>query len=92
MNLAVDIERNTHTLFAGERSGSRPNFYGETNGVTLPNSGVTCSISSLYWQSSLPYDRRMWIEPHIPAGMRSMDYRNNVDPVLDAVLSYSHKG
>jgi hypothetical protein len=91
MNLAVDIERNTKTLFAGERTGSRPNFYGETNRVMLPNSGVTCSISSLYWQSSMPYDKRMWIEPHLPAELSSTNYRNNVDPMLNAVLSYCHK-
>jgi hypothetical protein len=90
MNLAVDLERNTKTLFVGEPTGSSPNFYGETSHNVLPNSRITFSISTLYWQSSLPYDQRLWIEPHIPTEMSSSDYRNNVDPTLDTILSYVH--
>lgn len=91
MNLAVDLERHTKTLFVGEPTGASPNFYGETTENCLPHSGITFSVSSLYWQSSLPYDERAWIDPHLPAEMRSSDYRNNVDPALDAVIHYVHE-
>jgi hypothetical protein len=91
MNLAVDLERHTKTLFVGEPTGAPPNFYGETTENCLPHSGISFSVSSLYWQSSLPYDQRLWIEPHLPAEMTSDDYRNNVDPALDAVISYVHE-
>ncbi len=90
MNLAVDLERNTKTLFVGEPTGSSPNFYGETSQNTMPHSGITFSVSALYWQSSLPYDQRPWIEPHIHVEMSSTDYRNNIDPALDTILSYVH--
>lgn len=88
MNLAVDLERNTHTLFVGEPTGASPNHYGENFDIALPNSGIRLTISIWYWQSSFPYDRRPWIEPHIPVDMDSTAYRNNVDPVLNAVLTY----
>lgn len=90
MNLTVDLERNTRTLFVGEPTGSSPNFYGETTDNRLPHSGITFSVSTLYWQSSLPYDKRPYIEPHIRAEISSADYRNNVDPALNAILSYVH--
>ena len=91
MNLAVDLERQTKTLFVGEPSGASPNFYGEITENRLPHSGITFSVSSLYWQSSLPYDQRAWIEPHLPAEMTSSDTRNNVDPALNAVIGYVHE-
>jgi hypothetical protein len=88
MNLAVDLERNTKTLFVGEPTGASPNHYGETFYVTLPHSAIRLTISILYWQSSMPNDKRPWIEPQIPAQMSSTDYRNNIDPVMNAILSY----
>jgi hypothetical protein len=90
MNLAVDLERNVHVLFAGEPTGASPNHYGDNYEVTLPNSGIYLTISMLYWQSSLPYDKRQWIDPQLPAAVTSTDYLNNVDPVLDAVMAYRH--
>jgi hypothetical protein len=88
MNLAVDLERNTKTLFVGEPTGASPNHYGETFHITLPHSAISLSIAILYWQSSTPDDKRKWIEPQIPVQMSSKDYLNNLDPLIDAVLSY----
>ena len=86
MNCAVDLERHTNVLFAGEPTGSSPNFYGETNWTILPNSGVGFSFSSLYWQCSYPNDQRPWIEPNLRAELSSADFLNGHDPVLEAVL------
>lgn len=91
MNLAVDLERNTQTLFVGEPTGASPNHYGENANATLPHSGLTLTISKWYWQSSWPDDTRLWIEPQLPVAMHSTDYRNNRDPVLEAVIQYSGK-
>lgn len=88
MNLAVDLERNTHTLFVGEPTGASPNHYGENGSVTLPNTGITFNLSLWYWQSSTPNDKRQYIEPHIRAELSSADYRNHVDPALNAILAY----
>jgi hypothetical protein len=53
MNLAVDLERNTKTLFVGEPTGASPNHYGENADVTLPHSRITLTVSKWYWQSSV---------------------------------------
>jgi hypothetical protein len=90
MNLAVDLERNTKTLFVGEPTGASPNHYGENADVTLPHSRITLTVSKWYWQSSVPYDKRSWIRPHIPVTASSANYREGVDPVLDTILTYVH--
>ena len=86
MMFAVDLEKHTNTIFVGEPTGSRPNHYGDSRKLLLPNSGITIRASTLYWQYSDPRDNRPAIEPHIPAVLSSADYRANRDPALDAIL------
>jgi len=89
MNLASDLEKNTATIFVGEPTGSKPNFYGEDNEFTLPNSKLTGSISSRYWQGGYTSDdRRTWIAPHLAADLSLVHYRNDTDPALDAIFTY----
>jgi len=87
MNAAVDIERNTEAIFVGEPTGSSPNFVGEVSPVTLPCSGLRVSFSSLHWQNALPFDRRIWIPPAMPAPLSSRDFRDNRDPAMDAIFA-----
>ena len=91
MMLAVDLERHTHTLFVGEPTAAGPNEIGESNPITLPYSQLTVSASCIYWQNSLPWDRRIWIAPDLIAEMTSEDYKSNVDPAMNAILSYLGK-
>ena len=90
MNLAVDLEYWTNTLFVGEPTGSSPNFVGENKLFTLPNSKLRVSVSDRYHQrgASNSTDKRIWIAPHLPAELTAADFRNNVDPVLQAIRSY----
>lgn len=88
MNLAVDLERHTRVLFAGEPTGSSPNHYGEVGQITLPHSGLSISVSTLWWQMSDPIDDRPWIVPDLPARLSSGDYAHNHDPSLDAALRH----
>ncbi len=89
MNLSSDLEFHTETLFVGEPTGSRPNFIGEDNEFVLPYSGLAGSISTRYWQGgSTSDDKRDWIAPHIKALLTAEDYRNNVDPCLNAIYNY----
>ena len=89
MNLASDLENNTATLFVGEPTGSRPNFYGEDNPFTLTNSKLNMSISNRYWQGGTNADdNRPWIAPNLPAELSAEQYRNNEDPALDAILDF----
>ncbi|HEX9438199.1 MAG TPA: hypothetical protein VF909_00900 [Roseiflexaceae bacterium] len=89
MNLAVDLERHTRAVFVGEPTASRPNVYGENGIVVLPNCGLQCSISFLWWQYSAPYDDRAWIKPEVSARLSAADYAANRDPAIEAVLSYT---
>jgi tetratricopeptide (TPR) repeat protein len=74
-------------LFVGEPSGGKANSYGDSRKITLPHSGITVRVSTLWWQVD-ERDKRQWKSPDIAAELTSSDYRNNLDPALQAVLDY----
>jgi hypothetical protein len=88
MLLAVDLERHTRAIFVGEPTGSRPNVYGENIAVTLPHSGLGCTVSGLWWQYSHPADDRVWIAPMVPAPLTIADDQANRDLALAAIAGY----
>jgi hypothetical protein len=79
------VNKETHALFAGEPSSSRPNFVGEGNYITLPYSGALGSISNKYHET-IPGDNREWIEPDFLIALSSKEYFKNEDPVLEFIL------
>ncbi|WP_169301370.1 S41 family peptidase [Pontimicrobium aquaticum] len=85
MNLSTDLETWTNTKFIGEPTGSKPNFIGETNFVTLPNTGIQLSISDAYWQQSVSWDKRNWIAPHIYVQNNFNDFKNGNDNILNTI-------
>ncbi len=87
MNLAIDLEQRTRTLFVGEPTGARPNHYGENTDIVLPHSGLRATASALFWQTSLPNDDREWIAPDLMARLLSTDYLQQRDPAYDAILA-----
>ena len=87
----TQIERHTRAIFAGEPSGSCPNFVGETIMLRLPYSKITTSISDLYWQNSVAMDYRTWIAPQIYVPPTFAAYRARQDPALEAILAYGVK-
>lgn len=86
MNFVDDMELNTNALFAGEPTGEAPNMWGDPASVKLPNSGIIVQVATLWWQLADPRDQRPFRAPDIPAAMRFVDYANNADPVLSAIL------
>ncbi|HEV3298889.1 MAG TPA: tetratricopeptide repeat protein [Planctomycetaceae bacterium] len=88
MNCTVGIERNTDAIFVGEPTGSSPNFVGESTMLQLPCSKLRLTCSSLYWQSSLPMDRRTWIAPELVAEPSIEAFAANRDPGLEAIFAY----
>lgn len=88
MNLTSDLENNTQTIFIGEPTGSRPNFIGEINFIELPYSGLKVSASSRYWQKAASEDNRKWVFPEIYTPLSFSDYKNNVDPAMNAIYEY----
>jgi tetratricopeptide (TPR) repeat protein len=87
-NLVNELERYTGTIFVGEPTGSRPNMYGDAVPITLPRSGFTVYISTLWWQDVDPRDRRQWTAPAVAAEISAEDFRRGRDPALVAALAY----
>ncbi|HEV3087389.1 MAG TPA: hypothetical protein VGX96_09220 [Candidatus Elarobacter sp.] len=83
-----DLEKWTNVTFAGEPGGATPNHYGDARTTRLPNSGVSVSVSTVYWQTSTAFDHRDAVKPAIAAELSSSDERNGVDPVLRAIAAY----
>lgn len=86
-NFVNRVEQWTDAEFAGEPSSSRPNFVGEETNLLLPCSRVRGSVSSRFWQDSMPGDDRPWIPMDLPIELRAADYFTGRDPVLEAVLA-----
>ncbi len=88
-NLTNEIEKYTETIFVGEPTSENVNFYGDVVQKTLPNSGIRVMLSHLWWQNLDPRDTRQWTAPQIAVDMTFDDYRNNRDPVMEAILNYT---
>jgi len=85
--LVGELEKYTNTIFVGEPTGGKPNSYGDSHKITLPNSGITVRVSTLWWQGD-ERDTRQWIAPQITSELTFQHYRMNVDPCLDVILNY----
>jgi hypothetical protein len=90
-NFATTIQRYTNAIYVGERTGSRPNFVGESPPVILPYSGLYASISSRYHQNTDFTDNRAWIAPDVPTPLSSADYFANRDPAMAAIMELVKK-
>ncbi len=88
-NLVNAFERWTPAVLVGEPTGAAPNAYGDARRITLPQSGLTTRISSLYWQDSSPQDRRDSVQPHLRAPQTIADLRAGRDPALAAIVKLS---
>ena len=84
--LVNELERYTNVTLVGEPTGGKPNHYGDSTRITLPHSGITVRVSTLWWQGD-ERDRRSWTAPQVAADLTFEDYRANVDPALNAALS-----
>lgn len=88
--LVNELEKYTNAIFVGEPTGGKVNSYGDSRRITLPNSGITVRVSTLWWQGD-ERDRRPWTAPQVAADLTFEDYRTNNDPALKAALSYVPK-
>lgn len=87
-NLINDLDSYTEVIFVGEPSASTPNFFGDTVGIKLPNSGLVVRASTLWWQDADPRDKRQWTGPDLAVELSSAAYRSGQDPVLRTALDH----
>jgi hypothetical protein len=88
MNLTSQLELWTQTIFVGEPTGASPSHYGDAKRVTLPRSGLTVRLSSVYWRDWSVDESRTSVEPELTVGLSSADYFAGRDPVLEAALAH----
>ncbi|MDJ0749547.1 MAG: S41 family peptidase [Woeseiaceae bacterium] len=86
MNFATRMERDSYALFVGEPTGGRPNHFGDAKIFTGSATGIQYIVSSLRWQDSAPFDKRIWILPDVPAAQTYADFIAGRDPGLEIAL------
>jgi hypothetical protein len=86
--LVQDLEEYTDAVFVGEPTAGKPNSYGDSRKIILPNSGITVRASIFFWQRGHPLDTRHWTGPDVAAELTSRDYTAKVDPAMREVLAY----
>jgi tetratricopeptide (TPR) repeat protein len=86
INFAVEMDRLTDALFAGEPMGGMPLAGGDPLDLPLPYSNATMGIATSQWALQSPWDTRAWVMVDLPVTFTAIDYFENRDPVLDAVL------
>jgi len=90
-SLVNELEKYTNVLFVGEPTASHVNFYSDSHKIYLPNSKIKVRASFVLEQKMHYLDNRIWTQPHILAALSSEDYRNNIDPAMNAILNYSSR-
>jgi hypothetical protein len=89
VHLTTILKRYTNITIIGEPASGRPNHYGASRGFRLPNQPqieIHCSID--YYQDSQPFDFDIINAPDIWTEMTAAEYRNNIDPAMEAVKNY----
>ncbi|MBB4080950.1 tetratricopeptide (TPR) repeat protein [Lewinella aquimaris] len=87
-NLVNELSNYTNAIFVGEPTAENINFYGDNRRVELPNSGIPAYLSFAWWQDKPEWENDDWLAPHLAAEMSFADYRDNVDPSMEAILDY----
>ncbi|MGE5401911.1 MAG: S41 family peptidase [Ignavibacteriales bacterium] len=88
---ATRIDQWTSAFFVGEKTGSKPNHYGNERQFKLPFSGLRGSISSGYNQPVSANDSRIFISPEIEVRVNSENFYSGKDPEIDAALNELNK-
>jgi hypothetical protein len=83
---ALEMKEQTRATFVGEPTGGRPNHYGEVKTFILPNSQLTVSYSTKYFQRLADEDPESLV-PDIAVPFNFEDWRQGRDPYLEAILA-----
>ena len=88
-NLITVLEQETNVILVGEPTGGGPNQYGDAVNIELPNhSELIIRVATVYHEFDSSSPDRLTHEPLLRVTLRSADYFNSNDPVLDRALSH----
>ena len=87
-HLSSTLEWYTNATLFGESTSSKPNQYGAIRRFNLPNSQLAIACGVDYYQDAQPFDFSMASEPNYFVSPTSVDFRNNHDPVIEAIITY----
>ncbi|MHC4168767.1 MAG: S41 family peptidase [Planctomycetota bacterium] len=73
--LAMVVKDCNAGIIAGEETGGRASFFGDLENVTLPHSGLTCTIGTKFFMRRAGYDDRRGILPDLPLDVMLNDAR-----------------
>jgi hypothetical protein len=82
------LEAWTQATFVGEPTGQRPSQYGDHRPLSLPASGMTIQLSTVFHQAPNEFDTRLFLPPRIYAPLDAKSYRDGVDPAMAAILTF----
>jgi hypothetical protein len=86
-NLAADLDRSTRATFVGEPTGGAPNQYGDAELVSLPESGWSIRVATVYHEFGPPRDQRLAVPVDVAIEPSAADFRAGRDPVVAAALA-----
>ena len=86
MNLVVDLEQRTPSVFVGEPTGASPNHYGDAVTVDLPHTGIAARVAAISWTPAGEADERSTREPDVAVPVSAGSYFSGDDPVLAAAV------
>ena len=79
----VDFIENTNATIIGEKTGGKPNHYGNIKTFLLPYSGIKVTYSSEFYK--LNDKNESTITPEVLIERTHEDYKNGVDPIFEYV-------
>jgi len=80
----IKLTQQTNAILIGQPTGGMPNHYGEVKNFNLPNSGLSVSYSTKYFQHSDNYDGSIY--PDIDVVYAFGDFINGIDPVMIEII------
>jgi hypothetical protein len=85
--LVADLEKYTNLTLVGEKSGGRPNSYGNHAVLLLPNSNLPILLAPTYFLNATPADTRDAFEPKLAVPVTAADFLVGRDRALEAAIS-----
>lgn len=79
----VNFKKNTNATIIGEKTGGKPNHYGNIKKFVLPYSRITVTYSSDFYQ--LDDKNENTITPDILIERSYKDYKKGIDPIFEYV-------